>query len=80
MALSVLVVSARAPILLHHPRFWAEEAVVYFRSAWERPWPVALVTPHNGYISLFGSHCVLTATLVDPRVTLLASFKRTKRR
>lgn len=79
VALSALVVYARAPILFHHPRFWAEEAVVYFRWAWEHPWLSALMTPHNGYLSLFNNIAVvLAANLVPleraPLVSTLAAF------
>lgn len=79
VALSLLVVYARAPILFHHPRFWAEEAVVYFRTAWELPWSAALVTPHNGYLSLFNNiAAALAANLVPlewaPLVTTLAAL------
>jgi hypothetical protein len=79
LALSVLVVYARTPILLHRPRFWAEEAVVYFRLAWEGPWLAALAAPHNGYLSLVNNvTAAFAANLVPleraPLVTTLAAL------
>ena len=52
---------------------------MYFRSAWERSWPLALVTPHQGYMSLFNNVAAVAAVhLVPldeaPLVTTLAAL------
>lgn len=75
----VATIALRAPWLLARPRFWAEEATVYFRQAFELPWLEALVRPHLGYFSLFNNltavaaaHCVPLAHA--PLVTTLSAL------
>lgn len=64
IALTLMVIFARDPGLFLHPRFWAEEATVYFHSAWMLPSWQALLSPHQGYLSLFANAAGVAATLV----------------
>ncbi|WP_342381249.1 hypothetical protein NVS55_16445 [Myxococcus stipitatus] len=66
----------REPLLLRSPRFWAEEATVYFEHARDVG-VAALATPHLGYYSLFSNLAGFLASLPRPEAgpwvtTLLA--------
>ena len=52
---------ARRPELLAEPRFWAEEGVLYFASAFNLPWREALLGVHQGYFSFFANTAALIA-------------------
>jgi len=75
LACAALLILLRDPALFTQPRFWAEEAVIYFRTAWLQPTWVAMVEPHQGYFSLFANLAGVIATGVPiehaPAVTTL---------
>lgn len=62
IALSTLII-LRDPTLFLEPRFWAEEATVYFRTAYMVPVGEALIAPHQGYFSLWANLAGVLATL-----------------
>lgn len=67
LVLSALAVAAtvlRLPDVLVEPRFWAEEARVYFLHALTAPTWDALSAPHQGYYSLVPNFATWLATLV----------------
>lgn len=64
LGLTALLVFARDPGLFMQPRFWAEEASVYYRAAWVQPFWTALLEPHQGYYSLFANVAGLLARAV----------------
>jgi hypothetical protein len=53
----------RDPSLFYAPRFWAEEATVYLTTAYSSPVWVTLITPHQGYLSLWTNVAGLLATI-----------------
>ncbi|MDF1793571.1 MAG: hypothetical protein P1U88_16780 [Thalassobaculaceae bacterium] len=61
---SVLATVWRLPEILAEPRFWAEEARVYFAHALSAPALDALLAPHQGYYSLVPNLATWLATLV----------------
>ncbi len=75
LTLAALLVTARDPTLFAQPRFWAEEATVYFRTAWLSSTWRALIAPHQGYFSLFANLASIVASWVPleqaPLVTTL---------
>lgn len=60
--LCVLIV-LRDPALFTEPRFWAEEATVYFKAAYLAPAWNALIAPHQGYFSLWANLASVLATI-----------------
>ena len=54
----------RVPEVVLEPRFWAEEARVYFVYALNNPAGSALLAPHQGYYSLVPNLATWLATLV----------------
>ncbi len=69
----------RQPMLVLHPRFWAEEATVYFAYAYNHSFLAALLSPHQGYYSLLSNlSTALAAHLVPlafaPSVTTWIAF------
>jgi len=60
--LCVLVI-AREPMLMLQPRFWAEEATVYFYTAISAPFWEAVIAPHQGYYSFLANVAALLAKL-----------------
>lgn len=74
----VLGTIARAPELWLHPRFWGEEANVYFQAALDRPWWDALTAGHLGYYSLWSNSGGVLASWVPlahaPAMTLLLAL------
>jgi hypothetical protein len=79
LLLAGVAIAARAPDLLRQPRFWAEEATVYFVSAVRSSWLEALAAPHLGYYSLYANLATaLAAHTVPlehaPLVTTLAAI------
>ncbi len=68
----------RDPRLLIQPRFWAEEGMGYFKSAYMLPAWQALIAPHQGYYSFWANIAVELATLPPlryaPLVTTLMSL------
>jgi hypothetical protein len=76
---SLLAMYWRAPALLAHPRFWAEEGSLYFAYAFDHSWYEALVKPYAGYFSLYVNCATLAAarfvTLPNaPLLTTIAAF------
>lgn len=65
LAIAALTVS-RVPALLTHPRFWAEEAVLYFRYAANSTWYDALTATQYGYYSLFNNAAALLSANLVP--------------
>lgn len=61
LALFLVLVVVRIPAILTEGRFWAEEAVIYYAAAWNRPWLEALFTVHTGYLNLGASAATLLA-------------------
>jgi hypothetical protein len=53
----------RDPSLFYEPRFWAEEATVYFHAAYVSPALTALIAPHQGYYSLWANVASIFATI-----------------
>ncbi len=75
----VLVIYLRAPVLLLQARFWAEEATVYFVTAYRASWLDGLLNNHIGYFNLWPAFATtLAAHLVPleqaPLVTTLLAF------
>jgi hypothetical protein len=68
----------RVPEVVLEPRFWAEEARVYFVYALNNPAGSALLAPHQGYYSLVPNLATWLATLVPletaPAVTTAAAL------
>ncbi|QDF95221.1 hypothetical protein CJ010_00960 [Azoarcus sp. DD4] len=68
----------RDPVWFLAPRFWAEEATVYFHGALVQPWLQALIVPHQGYYSLWANLASILATLPPleqaPLVTTLMAL------
>lgn len=58
-----VVIYARAPSLFAQPRFWAEEATVYFQTAAIAPAWKSILAPHQGYYSLWTNLAGLLATI-----------------
>ena len=54
----------RDPSLFLAPRYWAEEATLYFHTAYVSPLIEALVAPHQGYYVLWGNLAGMLATAV----------------
>lgn len=63
-AAALLATIFRLPEILLEPRFWAEEARVYFLHALTHPTLDGLTAPHQGYYSLVPNLAVWLATLV----------------
>lgn len=61
---AVLATVYRLPEILAEPRFWAEEARVYFVHALNVPTLDALIAPHQGYYSLVPNLATWLGTLV----------------
>lgn len=61
---AVLATVWRLPEIIADPRFWAEEARVYFAHALTAPVLDALLAPHQGYYSLVPNVATWLATLV----------------
>lgn len=53
----------RDPTLFTEPRFWAEEATVYFKVAYTDPTWTTLIAPHQGYLSLWANLAGFLATI-----------------
>jgi|WetSurMetagenome_2_1015567.scaffolds.fasta_scaffold10186_2 hypothetical protein len=77
----VLLIIYRSPELFVHPRFWAEEATIYFRYAYESSVLDGLLMiagDSAGYLLLLGNIAITLATLVPleyaPFVTTYFSF------
>jgi hypothetical protein len=70
---AILASVLRLPEIVVEPRFWAEEARVYFLYALTHPAADALLAPHQGYYSLVPNLATWLATLVPlpraPEVT-----------
>jgi hypothetical protein len=62
-ALLFAVIVLRDPALFTEPRFWAEEATIYFRTAYIAPAWNALIAPHQGYFSLWANLAGVLATI-----------------
>ncbi len=62
-ALLFVLIVLRDPTLFTEPRFWAEEATVYFWTAYLMPAWGALISPHQGYLSLWANLAGLLATI-----------------
>lgn len=73
-----LLIFLRAPNLFLDPRFWAEEAFVYFAKAQQSSALEAVFARHMGYFSFFANIGGLVASYVPmeraPYVTLIMSF------
>jgi hypothetical protein len=54
----------RDPSLFSAPRYWAEEATLYFHTAYVSPLIEALLAPHQGYYVLWGNLAGMLATTV----------------
>ncbi|MFX0543363.1 hypothetical protein ACEWPM_016860 [Roseovarius sp. S4756] len=78
VAIVVLVIFLRAPNLFYDPRFWAEEAFVYYATAHKLAGFEALLAPHMGYYSLWSNMAGYLASLLPmaqaPYATLLMSL------
>jgi len=62
-ALLCALIVLRDPTIFTEPRFWAEEATVYFRTAYLNSFWDALIAPHQGYYSLWANLAGILATL-----------------
>ena len=65
LAATALVV-VRAPVLLVHPRLWAEEGSIYLATALVLPWWKALFALQKGYFSLLPNLATVLAARVFP--------------
>ena len=63
-ACAIALIAYRDPSLFYSPRFWAEEGTVYYYTAYVSPVWVTLLSPHQGYYSLWANIAGLLATLV----------------
>jgi len=63
IALLIVLIVMRDTSLFTEPRFWAEEATVYFRTAYLAPAWATLIAPHQGYFSLWANLAGLLANL-----------------
>ena len=62
---AVALIVFRAPSLFYAPRFWAEEATVYFHMAYVSPLFETLIAPHQGYYVFWTNLAgILAATTV----------------
>lgn len=69
LTVSAAVLFFRSPELFYEPRFWAEEATLYFRYAWlENWWKTLIFVPwaQGGYISLSANVPALLASRLVP--------------
>lgn len=68
----------RSPSLFINPRFWAEEGSIYFKDAILNSFFVNLLTPKQGYISLFNNVISGLAAVVplrySPFITTYSAF------
>jgi hypothetical protein len=68
----------RQPAFFTAPRFWAEDAPVYFANAWMLPWWRAVVYTPQGYLAISSTLAAQAAVQVPlehaPLVTTLVSF------
>ena len=76
---SILVIYLRAPILFHHPRFWAEEGTIYFWGSYHLPWFQAILNNRIGYLNLIPSiSSTIAANMLDikyaPFATTIFAF------
>lgn len=80
LAILVVLMLARQPLLLVRPRFWAEEGASYFSYAFSHEWwnTFFLVIPSIGYYSLIHNLGAVLATFVPlefaPLVTTYIGF------
>jgi hypothetical protein len=65
LAATALIV-VRAPVLLAHPRLWAEEGSLYLATSLTLPWWKALFALQKGYFSLLPNLATLLAARVFP--------------
>ena len=63
LACALALIVFRDPSLFYEPRFWAEEATVYFHTAYVSPLSTALFAPHQGYYSLWANLAGIFATI-----------------
>jgi hypothetical protein len=63
LAIFFMLIVLRDPSVFSEPRFWAEEATVYFHAAYAAPFWQALIAPHQGYFSLWANLAAVSATL-----------------
>jgi hypothetical protein len=74
LALFVVLIASRIPAVFLDGRFWAEDATIYFKNAWESPWPEALFARYAGYLNLTGNAIGLVAErLVAARIVTLGN-------
>jgi hypothetical protein len=69
VAVLLVVVAAsclRAPSLLHHPRFWAEEGAVYFAYAYKHGVWQGLLAPQRGYYNFIDNLAAVLAAKTVP--------------
>ena len=80
LTLLVLLAASRAPYVLTHGRFWAEEGTLHFANMYEGSFPGELfyVQTRTGYYNLFANLASWVASYVSldyaPRVTAWLSF------
>jgi len=60
----LFLVYLRAPNLLIHPRLWAEEGSVFLQYAYQYPWHITILSPHQGYYSFLTNFVSLFARVV----------------
>jgi hypothetical protein len=70
---AALAMILRAPVYFSAPSFWAEEGMLYFAVAWERPWREVIAYRAEGYLQVWTKLATtMAATLVGAGVVPLA--------
>ena len=65
-AIILLILWSRRPDALFRAQFWAEDATVFFKQAFERPHIDSLVLPYNGYLHLIPRAIALGVVKIAP--------------
>jgi len=66
LLLYLVAILLRVPILVVHPRLWAEEGTLYLAAALSEPWWRALLSPRGGYLALVSNAVTLVAGRLLP--------------
>lgn len=65
-AIIVLILWSRRPDALFRAQFWAEDATVFFKQAFEQPHIDSLLLPYNGYLHLVPRSIALAVVKIAP--------------
>lgn len=58
-------IAARAPDVFTRPQFWAEDGMVFYANAYNRPGPATLVQAYGGYLQIFPRFAGFACQSVD---------------